>query len=111
MSTLQYLSSNLAPENPTPAFTPVTSASDLSSCWILLPVRDGVLIQNALTRTNLTTSHGSANDGVVQELLPGARKSQGDPIPWQIFDFERVDSPSPSFNDLGSDKVSRSHPL
>jgi len=87
MSTLQYLSSNLALENPTLALISVTAASDLSSCWILLPVRDGILIQNALSRTNLTISHGSANDGIVQELLLGARKSQRRPNPLAGFRF------------------------
>lgn len=105
MSSLQYLSCNLVLETAAPVFVPFTNPDDLSSCWLLLPTKDGLLIQNALTRTNLTTTHGSAEDGVVMELLPGAGRDKKGPTPWQVFSFERVDSPSPAFNDLSSDKV------
>jgi hypothetical protein len=106
MSTLQYLSCSLVGEKAAPVFVPGTNPDDLSSCWLLLPAKDGILIQNALTRTKLTAPHGSAEDGIVMELLPGASKDQKGPTPWQVFSFERVDSPSPAFNDLSSDKVS-----
>jgi hypothetical protein len=105
MSTLQYISCTSAGGKFEPSLISTININDPSSCWMLLPVKDGLLIQNVHSRTNLTTPHGSANDGVVQELLQGAGKSKPSPIPWQVFNFERVDSPSPAFNDLGSDKV------
>jgi len=105
MSSLEYLSSStLAKDTKSLELVSNVNVNDLSACWLLLPIDSGFMVQNALTRMKLTTSHGSADDGVLQEGLPGA-KSGDPPIPWRVFTFERVDNPRPAFNDLTSDKV------
>lgn len=106
MATLQYLCSDTTgPEGkPVVALLSNIAVDELSACWNLLPSAKGLLVQNARTRTNLTTPHGSANDGIVQELLPGGSTKKG-PIAWQVFAFDRVDSPCLAFNDLTSDMV------
>ena len=58
--------------------------------WILLSSRRGLIIQNASTREFLTDTKGG-----VSLTMAGTQ--------WAL---ERVDSPSPAFQDQSSDKVS-----
>jgi hypothetical protein len=59
-------------------------------------------VENAETCLLLSLKDGSAEEGAPVVL---AEAGQNHNIHWQIFRFERLDSPARSFDDDGSEKV------
>jgi hypothetical protein len=75
---------------------------ELECRWRLRPsVGATFFVENAVTCL-LLLKDSSAEEGAPVVL---AEAGQNHDIPWQIFRFERLDSPARSFDDDGSDKV------